>query len=95
MNCNRCGELVTYRGDWPSCPCDDEPGLTLTIREAASYICVSRSKVADMIATGELIVNRASRPMRIPMTSIKASWARDHRAWRLHEDIYRLDRKRS
>jgi hypothetical protein len=34
-------------------------------------------------------------PMRIPMTSIKAAWARDHRAWRLHEDIYRLDHKRS
>jgi hypothetical protein len=93
MTCARCGQPIIRRGDWPGCPCDTEPGLTLTIRETAAYICVSRRKVMDLIATGELIVNRASRPTRIPMTSIKASWARDHRAWRLHEDIYRLDRK--
>jgi excisionase family DNA binding protein len=94
MTCNRCGKPIIYDGDWPACPCDDEPRLALTIHEAASYMCVSRSKVMDLIATGMLGFNRATRPMTIPMISVKAHWAAAHHAWRLRQDIYRLDRTR-
>ena len=61
----------------------------LTVREAARYICVSRSTVYDLIATGLLVVNRVSRLMRILMTSIKALWAAESRDWRLRRGIYR------
>ena len=94
MTCNRCGQPIIYDGDWPGSPCDDEPRLALTIREAASNMCVSRSKVMDLIATGTLGLNRATRPMTIPITSLKAHWAADQHAWRLHQDIYRRDRPR-
>ena len=90
--CNRCHQLTTYHGDWPSCRCDDEPGLTLTVAEAASWACVSRSMIYRWLAEGQIVANRATRPARIPMTSLKARWAVDRRAWRLHEGIYRLDR---
>ena len=36
--------------------------LSLTVGEAAAYICVSVSKVRDMISRGEVIINRARRP---------------------------------
>ena len=69
MECSRCGEQYVDRGDWPGCSCDQQPGLMLTVGEAARYICVSRSTVYDWIAAGVLVANRASRPIRIPMTS--------------------------
>ena len=90
IKCGRCGELIAYCGDWPSCRCDSEPGLSLTVSEAARYICVSRSKVYDLIATGEIVASWASGRARIAMQSIKAAWAADHQAWRLHEDFYRF-----
>jgi excisionase family DNA binding protein len=89
VKCERCGEQLIKRGDWPGCPCDQETGLMLTVHEAARCICVSRSTVYDFIATGLLVANRASRPMRIPMTSIKALWAAESRDWRLRQGIYR------
>jgi hypothetical protein len=42
-----------------------------------------------MIARGEVIINRTRRPARIPVASIKAFLARENRAWRLREGIYR------
>ena len=62
MTCKRCGQPIIYDGDWPSCPCDDEHRLALTIRQTASYLSVSRSKVMDLIASGILGLNRATPP---------------------------------
>jgi excisionase family DNA binding protein len=87
--CSRCGEPVIYSPDWPACACDTEPGLSLTVRQTAAYLCVSVSKVRDMIARGEVIINRTRRPARIPVTSIKAFLTTENRAWRLGEGIYR------
>jgi excisionase family DNA binding protein len=87
--CSRCGEQVIYSPDWPACACDLEPGLSLTVRETAAYICVSVSKVRDMISRGDVTINRTRRPARIPVTSVKAFLTRENRAWRLREGIYR------
>ncbi|HEV2377573.1 MAG TPA: helix-turn-helix domain-containing protein [Streptosporangiaceae bacterium] len=92
MTCTRCQQPVIYQGDWPSCSCDDDPALTLTVAETASYMGVSRAMVYRLLAAGQLVANRAVHPARIPMVSIKADWAAHHRAWRLHQDIYRLGR---
>ena len=89
MNCRRCLEPLVLEGDWERCACDEDPGLTLTVREAASYMCTSRSMVYRLLAEGRLAASRAARPARIPMTSIKAFWAAHHRAWRLGEGCYR------
>jgi excisionase family DNA binding protein len=87
--CNRCGEQVTYTPDWPACTCDLQAGLSLTVRETAAYICVSQSKIRDMITRGDVIINQSRRRARIPVTSIKAFLTRENRAWRLREGIYR------
>jgi hypothetical protein len=86
---SRCGEQVIYSPDWPARACDLETGLSLTVRQTAAYICVSVGRVRDMIAWGEVIINRAHRPARIPVTSIKTFLTRENRAWRLREGIYR------
>ncbi len=51
MICEHCREPLVYHGDWPSCPCDDVRGLALTVREVASYLCVSRTTVYDPSGT--------------------------------------------
>ena len=92
MTCKRCHQPIVYHGDWPSCPCDDERGVALTVAEAAFYMSMSRSLIYRRLAEGLIVASRVTRPARIPMTSIKAYWAAEHRAWRLHEDIYGLGR---
>ncbi len=64
-------------------------GLALTVREVASYLCVSRTTVYDLLAIGHLVANRASRPARISMTSIKAYLAVHHYEWRNRLGCYR------
>jgi excisionase family DNA binding protein len=87
--CRRCGHPETWSGDWAACPCDRERGLTLTVREAAGYCCVSRGAIYYWIRTGLLGASRTTGTARIPWVSIKAMRAADHRAFRLQEDIYR------
>jgi excisionase family DNA binding protein len=89
MKCRRCLEPFVLDGDWERCSCDDDPGLALTVREAASYICMSRSHIYALIADGTLTASRKTRPARIPMTSIKAWFAAHNRAFRLGLGCYR------
>ena len=89
MTCKRCHEPIVYQGDWPSCRCDSEPRLALTVREAASYLCVSRSTAYDLIATGDIFANRAIRPARVSMRSLKAYLAAHYYEWRNRLGCYR------
>jgi excisionase family DNA binding protein len=69
--CPLCGTSEAWDGDWPCCGCDRNLGLTLTVRETAAYLGVSRGNVYDLVNTGYLAAIRTRRPMRIRMTAIK------------------------
>jgi excisionase family DNA binding protein len=81
MKCNRCGATFIYCNYWPACPCDAIPGLTLTVREAARFMSVSRGGIYHWIEDGYLAANRTRRPIRISMTALKAVLTVEHIGW--------------
>jgi excisionase family DNA binding protein len=82
--CPVCGTAEAWDGDWPRCGCDRNLGLTLTVRETAAYLGMSRGNVYDLVNTGYLAAIRTRRPMRIRMTAIKDYLAGQHAWWRRH-----------
>ena len=86
--CPPCGTGRTWDGDWPCCDCDDDPGLTLTVRDAATYLRMSCGNVYDLISTGLLAAIRTRRPIRVRMHSVKSLLAGEHAWWRRHYRRY-------
>jgi excisionase family DNA binding protein len=82
--CPICGTTEVYDGDWPVCGCDKIPGLTLTIRQAAAYLCMSRSGVYHLIDDGYLAAIRGSRPLRVRMATVKCYLAGLQTDWWQH-----------
>jgi excisionase family DNA binding protein len=83
-NCPVCGTSEAWDVDWPCCGCDRNLSLTLTVREAAAYLGMSRGNVYDLVNTGYLAAIRTHQPMRIRMAAIKSYLAGQHVWWRQH-----------
>ena len=79
--CPQCGATIIYRNYWPTCPCDDIPGLMLTVREAARFMYITRSGIYHWIEDGYLAANRTRRPIRISMAALKALLVAEHIGW--------------
>ena len=54
--------------------------LLLRVQEAAETLGIGRSKIWEMIWTGELPVVRIGRAVRVPRDELEA-WVRSHTEW--------------
>ncbi len=86
--CPICGTTEHRDGDWTVCSCDNVRGLTLTVRETAAYMCMSRSGIYHLIDDGYLAAIRDSRPLRIRMAIVKCYLAGLHADWRHRDSRY-------
>jgi len=80
--CPLCGTPKTYDGDWLACACDNALSRTLTVREAAAYLCRSRGCIYHLINDGYLAAVRDSRPLLIRMITLKSYVTAEHVHWR-------------
>lgn len=78
MKCSLCHVPVTWQQGWPACDCDRDPKMTLTVRQAASFMSMSRGGIYHMIEDGYLRADKSARPIRVAMITLKAYLAGDH-----------------
>lgn len=79
--CNFCHRRIVWEDGWPACDCDLDPTMTLTVRQAAELLYMSRGGIYHLINDGHLRADKSRRPIRVAMITLKAYLAAEHAEW--------------
>jgi hypothetical protein len=70
--CLFCHTPIIWEDGWPACDCDLDPKMTVTVRQAAEFMYMSRGGIYHLINDGYLRADKSARPIRVAVITLKA-----------------------